>query len=58
MPTLTHPWFPVFLCFDARENFTASQVQAYLELMRGDKREQETAEQLREAILRPLKEKG
>ncbi len=47
-----------FLYFDARENLTASPVQAYLELMRGDKREQETAEQLREAILQPLKTKG
>ncbi len=47
-----------FLYFDARKNLTASPVQAYLEIMRGDNREQETAEQLREAILQPLKEKG
>jgi hypothetical protein len=36
----------------------ASPVQTYLELVQGDKREQETAEQLRKTILQPLKKKG
>ena len=47
-----------FVYFDARENLVASPVQAYLELMRGDKRQQETAEQVRNAILQRLKTKG
>jgi len=47
-----------FVYFDARDNLVASPVQTYLELMRGDKREQETAEQVRKAILQPLKMKG
>ena len=47
-----------FVYFDARDNLAASPVQTYLELMRGDKREQETAEQVRKAILQPLKTKG
>ena len=47
-----------FVYFDARDNLAASPVQTYLELMQGDKREQETAEQLRKAILQPLKKKG
>jgi hypothetical protein len=46
-----------FVYFDARDNLAASPVQTYLELMRGDKREQETAEQVREAILQPPKTK-
>jgi hypothetical protein len=47
-----------FVYFDARDTLVASPVQTYLELMRGDKREQETAEQVRRAILQPLKTKG
>jgi hypothetical protein len=47
-----------FVYFDARDNLAASPVQTYLELMQGDKREQETAEQLRKTILQPLKKKG
>ena len=47
-----------FVYFDARDNLAASPVQTYLELMRGDKREQETAEQVRKAILQPPKKKG
>jgi hypothetical protein len=47
-----------FVFFDVRDTLVASPVQSYLELMRGDKREQETAEQIREAILQPLKRKG
>ena len=47
-----------FVYFDTRDNLAASPVQTYLELMQGDKREQETAEQLRKTILQPLKKKG
>ena len=47
-----------FVYFDMRDNLAASPVQTYLELMQGDKREQETAEQLRKAILQPFKKKG
>jgi hypothetical protein len=47
-----------FVYFDARDDLAASPVQTYLELMRGDKREQETAEQVRKAILQPLKTEG
>jgi hypothetical protein len=47
-----------FIYFDARDNLAASPVQTYLELMRGDKRERETAEQVRKALLRPLRTKG
>ena len=47
-----------FVYFDVRDNLAASPVQTYLELMQGDKREQETAEQLRKVILQPLKKKG
>ena len=47
-----------FVYFDMRDNLAASPVQTYLELARGDKREQETAEQVRKAILQPLKRKG
>ncbi len=46
------------VAFDARmekETRYASPVQTYLELMRGDKREQETAIQVRELILRETK---
>ena len=42
--------------FDSRDNLVASPIQAYLELSTGDKRERETAEQVRRAILlRPLR---
>lgn len=37
--------------FDRREDLTASPVQTYLELMNGDKRDQETALQVRKVIL-------
>lgn len=47
-----------FVYFDARDDGTASPVQTYVELMRGDKCEQETAEQVRKAILQPLKKNG
>ena len=47
-----------FVYFDARDDLVASPVQTYLELMQGDKRERETAEQLRKTILQPLKKKG
>ncbi|MFZ5830826.1 MAG: hypothetical protein ACOY3P_12095 [Planctomycetota bacterium] len=47
-----------FVYFDIRDNLAASPVQTYLELMQGDKREQQTAEQLRKTILRPLENKG
>jgi len=47
-----------FVYFDARDDLAASPVQTFLELMQGDKREQETAEQLRRTILQPLKKKG
>jgi hypothetical protein len=40
--------------FDARPGLVASPVQVYLELMAGDKRTQETAEQVRRVILAPL----
>lgn len=47
------------LYFDARQEAEltwASPVQTYLELMRGDKRDRETADQVRAYILRRLKE--
>jgi hypothetical protein len=47
-----------FVYFDRRDNLAASPVQTYLELMQGDKRERETAEQLRKAILHPLQKQG
>jgi hypothetical protein len=46
------------LYFDAREEsgfYWASPVQTWLELMRGDKRDRETAEQVRESILRAVR---
>ena len=45
--------------FDAREErdfWWASPVQVYLELMAGDKRDQETAEQVKSLILKEVKE--
>ena len=44
--------------FDGRPGLVASPVQVYLELATGDKRSQETAEQLRRAILTPLSATG
>jgi hypothetical protein len=40
-----------FVYFDRRPNLVASPIQTYLELVTGDKREKETAEQMRRAIL-------
>ena len=40
-----------FVYFDTRDRLAASPIQTYLELMRGDKREQDTAEQVRRMIL-------
>lgn len=40
--------------FDRRSELVASPIQTYLELATGDKRSQETAEQVRRAILGPL----
>lgn len=47
------------LYFDAQQEagfYWASPVQTYLELMRGDKRDRETADQVRDYILRRLKD--
>jgi hypothetical protein len=44
--------------FDRRPELLASPIQAYLELAKGDKRSQETAEQLRRTILTPLTAAG
>jgi hypothetical protein len=46
------------LYFDARQQagfYWASPVQTYLELMRGDKRDRETAEQVKDTILRGVR---
>jgi hypothetical protein len=43
-----------FVYFDRRPGLWASPIQSYLELVAGDKREQETAEQVRRVILEPL----
>jgi len=43
-----------FVYFDARPGLVASPVQTYLELSAGDKRDRETAEQVRRAVLAPL----
>ncbi len=40
--------------FDRRDDLTASAVQTYLELEAGDKRDRETAEQVRKLILGPV----
>lgn len=47
-----------FVYFDPRDVLFASPVQTYLELSRGDKRERETAEQVRRFILENIKLKG
>jgi hypothetical protein len=44
--------------FDRRPGVVASPVQTYLELVTGDKRSRETAEQVRRAILAPLTDRG
>lgn len=44
-----------FVYFDSRDPLVASPIQTYLELMQGDKREKETAEQVRKGILDNLK---
>ena len=44
--------------FDRRDNLLASPLQTYFELQRGDKREQETAEQVRKIILRTVNSTG
>jgi hypothetical protein len=46
-----------FVYFDRRSNLLASPVQAYLELATGEKREKETAEQVRRFILGQLSAK-
>jgi len=43
-----------FVYFDRRANFAASPIQTYLELSTGDKRDRETADQVRRIILGPL----
>jgi hypothetical protein len=40
-----------FVYFDRRPGLLASPIQTYLELAKGDKREQETAEQVRRVVL-------
>jgi hypothetical protein len=47
-----------FPYFDARPNLTASPAQAYLELTTGDKRDCETADQVRRAVLAGLQANG
>lgn len=42
--------------FDARDDLLSSPIQCYLELASGDKREQETAEQVRRRLLRTIDE--
>jgi hypothetical protein len=39
------------VCFDMRDDIIASPLQSYLELNAGDKRERETAEQIRQRLL-------
>lgn len=43
-----------FVYFDRRPSLVASPIQAYLELARGDKREKETADQVRRVVLGQL----
>ena len=45
-----------FVYFDQRENLVASPIQVYLELMTGDKRDQETAQQVRRFIMDALEQ--
>jgi len=44
--------------FDRRPSLVASPIQAYLELVNGDKRQRETADQVRQVILKPLAQAG
>lgn len=46
-----------FVYFDVRPGLVASPIQTYLELTTGDKRDRETAEQVRRLILAPLQRK-
>jgi hypothetical protein len=46
------------LYFDVRDDFTASPLQCLLELQAGDKRDQETAQQVRRLILRGTNDQG
>ncbi len=43
--------------FDVRDNFSASLIQCFLELQAGDKREQDTAQQVRRLILRNINDR-
>ena len=45
-----------FVYFDQRKDLVASPIQAYLDLMTGDKREQEAAEQVRQFIMDTVKQ--
>jgi hypothetical protein len=47
-----------FVYFDRRPNLVASPIQTYLELVNGDKRERETADQVRRVILGPIAQAG
>jgi hypothetical protein len=47
-----------FVYFDRRPGLVASPIQTYLELLAGDKRERETADQVRRVILGPLAQAG
>jgi hypothetical protein len=42
--------------FDSREGFDASPIQTYLELLSGEKRERETAQQVRKRLLKDMGE--
>ncbi len=44
--------------FDVRNHFVASPIQCFLELQAGDKRDQDTAEQVRRLILRGMDDRG
>jgi hypothetical protein len=47
-----------FVYFDRRPGLWASPIQSYMELLAGDKRERETADQVRRVILGPLAQAG
>jgi hypothetical protein len=47
-----------FVYFDRRPGLVASPIQSYLELVHGDPRERETADQVRQVILRQLAQAG
>jgi hypothetical protein len=44
--------------FDVRDELTASPIQCFLELQAGDKRDRETAAQVRRLILRSTNDQG